>query len=445
MESEQTLPHDLGDNLIMRRAEAGEGERLADFHARIQVDTGEPPPNMEIHAWVMDLMSGAHPHFMPGDFILVEDTVTGEIASSMCLISQVWTYRGVPLKVGQPELVSTREEYRRRGLVREQFRVVHEWSRERGELMQVITGIPWYYRQFGYEMALPMGGSRLGFTPHVPRLAQGAEEPYTLRPATEADLPFIKEMYARESGRNLVASTRDDAFWRYELGGRRPKHLLRNEIRVIETTDGEAVGVLMHKPIVWGPGLVTTFYEVKPGVSWVAVTQSVVRYLAKTGEEYAARDGGTWGAFSFTLGGHHPAYEAISGRLPRVRRPSAWYVRVHDVGAFMRYVGPALEARLPGTPAEGHTGEVTLNFYRSGLRLVFERGRLLDVREWRNTLVEDGNASFPELSFLQLVFGRMSLAELEEVHADCVVRTDEARALLTALFPKQMSNVWPVA
>src|SRR5688572_12257771 len=120
----------------MRRSTTEDAERLADFHALVQIDPGQVPPNMNIHAWIMDLMDGSHPAFHPGDFLLVEDTAIGEIASSTCLISQVWTYGGVPIKVGQPELVSTREEYRRRGLVREQFRVLHELSAARGELMQ---------------------------------------------------------------------------------------------------------------------------------------------------------------------------------------------------------------------------------------------------------------------------------------------------------------------
>jgi hypothetical protein len=429
----------------MRRATSEDAERLADFHALVQIDSGQLPPNMNIHAWMMDLMGGSHPTFDPGDFLLVEDRATGEIASSTCLISQVWTYGGVPIKVGQPELVSTREEYRRRGLVREQFRVLHEWSESRGELMQAITGIPWYYRQFGYDMALPMGGSRLGFAPHVMRLPAGIEDPYKVRPAAQPDIPLIMQMYARESGRNLVAVVRDTAFWRYELEGRRPKSLLRHEIRVIETAASVPVGVMAHKPELWGPGLVCSLYELLPGISWAAVTPSVVRYLARMGEEYAVRDGGAWGAFSFNLGAQHPAYDAITDRLPRQRRPYAWYVRVPDIVAFLSHVAPALEARLAGTAVEGHTGDLTLNFYRSGVRLTFENGRISTIEEWRNTLVEDGSASFPELSFLHLLFGRLSLEQLEEAFTDCVVRTDEARAILNALFPRRVSNVWAAA
>ena len=53
-------------------------------------------------------------------------------------------------------------------------------------------------------------------------------------------------------------------------------------------------------------------------------------------------------------------------------------------------------------------------------------------------------AMFPDLTFLQLLFGFRALAELEAAFPDCVVRTQEARALLDALFPRAPSDVWAV-
>lgn len=65
-------------------------------------------------------------------------------------------------------------EYRRRGLVRAQFDVIHQWSAARGQLVQVISGIPFYYCQFGYEMGLALSGGR-GHRPAVDwLLARGA-------------------------------------------------------------------------------------------------------------------------------------------------------------------------------------------------------------------------------------------------------------------------------
>jgi hypothetical protein len=51
-------------------------------------------------------------------------------------------------------------------------------------------------------------------------------------------------------------------------------------------------------------------------------------------------------------------------------------------------------------------------------------------------------AGFPGLTFLQMVFGYHSLEELLAAFPDAHVDTDEARAILRALFPKKSTNVW---
>jgi len=53
-------------------------------------------------------------------------------------------------------------------------------------------------------------------------------------------------------------------------------------------------------------------------------------------------------------------------------------------------------------------------------------------------------AMFPDRTFLQLLFGFRALEELETTFPDCLARTNEARALIEALFPKIPSDVWPV-
>lgn len=99
----------------------------------------------------------------------------------MNTISQTWSYEGIKFGVGRPELVGTLPEFRNRGLVRLQFEEIHKWSAERGELVQAITGIPFYYRQFGYEMALDLDGRRFGYEAQVPILKDSEAEHYVIR------------------------------------------------------------------------------------------------------------------------------------------------------------------------------------------------------------------------------------------------------------------------
>jgi len=445
-QDKRTLLRDLGDGLVLRRATRADAEALAAFNCEIHCGPGSNDPPESVSAWVKDLASGDHPTFRPGDFTIVEDTKTGEIVSSMCLISQAWAYEEVKFGVGVPELVGTKPEYRRRGLVRAQFEVVHEWSARRKQMLQAIMGIPNFYRQFDYEMALEHHGGRSGSRADVPKLGKGGKEPFRVRRATEGDLPFIARVYRQSMKRYLVWSPRSATVWRYDLDGRRREATERRELRVIESASGDRVGFLTHDRQLWGGALGAGAYELKPGVSWLAVTPSVVRYLAATGEKYAARSKKESGSFGFWLGSEHPAYEVMPWRLPRKRDPYAFYIRVADVPGFLRHIAPVLERRLAESIAVGHTGALKLSFYRDGVRMAFRKGRLVEVGAWTpGQPGEAESASFPGLSFLHLLFGHRSLEELESSYADCYGNGDEAKVLLKVLFPKKASSVWTLS
>jgi hypothetical protein len=445
--SKIALPRELGDGLVLRRVKRKDIEALVAFNARIHGNIETKEPDERVGVWTRDLLEKPHPSFEKRDFTVVEDTSTGMIVSSLALISQTWSYGGIPFGVGRPEIVGTDPKYRRRGLVRAQFEVIHQWSAERGQLVQAITGIPYYYRQFGYEMGLALGGGRLGYLPHVPELKEGENEPYVLRAATIKDIPFLAELYESASLRYLVNCIRDEVTWRYDIEGKSEQNVNRSEIQIIESDEGVAVGFLVHPISNWGPTLALQQYEVKPGVSWAAVTPSVIRYMKATGEAYYERDKGrVFGAFGFWLGSDHPVYEVIPDKLPRVRQPYAYYIRVADLVGFISHIAPVLEERLEDSLLVGHSGELKISFYRDGLKLVFKAGSLVKVERWQPEEPEQsGDVTFPELVFLQLLFGYRSLEELEFAFADCYSDSDEATALLNVLFPVQASNVWPVA
>jgi len=443
----QELIRDLGDGLIVRRSTRADADALAAFNGQIHARPEAREPDAGITAWTRDLLSQPHPTFHLDDFTIVEDTRTGAIVSSLNLISQTWSYDGIPFGVGRPELVGTLPPYRQRGLVRTQFDEIHRWSAERGEKVQSITGIPYFYRQFGYEMALTLHGGRIGEKSDVPRLKEGETDPYRVRPATNADLRFIATIYDAAAQRYLVTCARNEAIWTYELRGRSAANGCRHQLCVVETADGKPVGYLAHRPLlVRDRSIFLTDYELASGVSWLAVTPSVVRYLEAIGEDYARQTGqGEFGAFDLSLGPEHPAYDVLGNRLPRTYPPYAWYLRVAEVSDFLRLVAPALERRLERSVAVGHSGEVKIGFYRSGVRLTFERGRLTGVDDWKQTSAEISDARFPDLTFLQLLFGYRSLDELQHAFSDCQVPNNDARVILKAIFPKSPSRVWPVA
>lgn len=439
----QELRCELGDGLVLRRATVADIDELAAFHSALHRQAGDEEPEECLAAAVKDLMKGDHPTCTAGDFTVVEDMATGKVVSSLCLIPQTWSYRGMELRVGRPELVATHPDYRNRGLIRTQFDVIHEWSTERGHVVQAITGIPYFYRQFGYEMAMTLGGARVGYAANLPKLCQGETEAYRLRPASESDLEFMARTHEYGTARYLVTCRRDEQMWRYELQGRSVDSTERRVFHVIEATDGTRVGYLARSGRLVHGGIGVATYELKPGISWSAVSPSVMRLLWELGEELAAEHPGQeMKRLAFWLGLEHPAYQVLDRRLPHTSKSYAWYVRVPDVLAFLRRISLVLEERLALSALVGHSGELKISFYRTGIRLQFKEGRLANLSSWRPTPGDGGDAAFPNLVFLQLLFGYRTPDELRYAFPDCWASSDEAQSLLEILFPRQESQIW---
>ena len=447
---------DLGGGLILRRASRDDAEAVAAFNSRVHLSSGGPfeqrEPHRGVAAFTRDLMSGNHPTCDASDFTVIEDTTTGSIVSSVCLIGQRFSYEGVELDAGLPELVGTHPDYRRRGLVKEQFDVIHRWSKERGHLMQAIAGIPYYYRRFGYEMAVYMGEGRRVYVQDLPgrpssgHEGQGSPRSYHLRPATASDARFLSHLDNRSRGRYLLTSSRDEGLWRYEVAGRDPESDESLEVRIVENAAGEPAGYVCHTRALRDGTLEVDGYELANGVSWLEVTPFVLSGLAEIGHKYAS-DEKKLASLTFALGEHHPLYDAIpEPPLYRLDRNDhyAFYVRVPDLPEFLRHVGPVLERRLEASVAAWHTGEIKVSFYGGGFRLDLERGRLSAVEHWSPTVEEEGNAAFPDLTFLQLLFGHRSLEELDRAFADCSPGKGNVRVLLGALFPRRPSALWPI-
>ncbi|HJR79542.1 MAG TPA: GNAT family N-acetyltransferase [Anaerolineales bacterium] len=444
---QQTILRDLGDGLVMRRSAPQDADALAEFNRAIHSDNEQDGHCLS--AWTRDLLSGAHPTFRTDDFTVIEESSTGSIISTMNLISQIWSYEGIKFGVGRPELVGTLPEFRNRGLVRLQFEEIHKWSAERGEMVQAITGIPFYYRQFGYEMALDLDGRRFGYEAQLPKLKDGETEPYTIRPADESDLPFIEKLYEQTKARSMIACERTPKYFRYELTAHK-NHcwcncVIEDKRSSPRDADGELVGFFRHPAYNRHHSMVADRYELKPGVSWLDATPSVARYLWAKGQEFAERDGGEFNAFGFLLGAAHPAYEALGDRLSIIRDPYAWYIRVPDLRSFLKHIKPVLEKRLAESIAVHHSRDLRISLYRTGLQIVIDHGTITAIESWKPTPKEEGDAAFPGLTFLQLLFGYRSFEELKYAFADCWCDSDEVRLLLDILFPKKLSHVYPIA
>ena len=440
---------ELGGGLLQRWSTPDDTEHIAQLCGFVFRDREVEPLNINAIEAVRRHTSGNFPFMGPGDYSVIEDTTKegNTLVACTCLWRLEWEYEGIAFRVGQPEFVVTHPDYRNRGLIRKLFEMLHARSEAEGHLAQAITGISYFYRQFGYEYALELEGRRVTYLSLIPKAKESAPEPYSLRIATSEDIPLLIDLYNRQRSSSMIWNITSERFWRYHIEeDPNPSVSGKNMcVRMIVDNEGKVQGYLLLAIRRRGKGLHVYALDIAEGVSWHEVVPSLLRALQTYGMQIPAvgSDVPPLDEISFFLGSQHPVYEVLGETLaPFYEPPYAWYVRVPDVHSFIRHITPVLEKRLANSPAAFHTGEFTLDLFRDGIHIVFDKGHITRVEPWRAPVYKNtADASCPALVFLQLLFGYRSLDELRYAYPDVRLENNNAAVLLNALFPKKFSWV----
>jgi len=423
-------PRPLGDGLWLQTARnARDAERVAAFNASVHRDEA-------IGVFTRWKLSGTHPAVTFSDCLFVEDTNSGEIVSSLCLMPQTWTYEGIPLRVGEVSLVGTHPAYRGRGLIRAQMDVIARMLGDRDCLLSCIEGIPYFYKQFGYEYAIPLGSCARLELDQVPPLAEGQQEPVTIRGMNLAtDLREVMALYDAHAAELHIVSVRDEALWRHQEAA--PPGIPEPPATYVVEDDAGVSGYFRARKNMWGPLLEFCEAVVRRGGqtwgsqdAWLAVLR-FGRELAMTCD---------YAKLCFALPQSHPLLTIARHLGAEAERQYAWQVRVVDYAAFLQHIGPALERRLAHSLLAGFTGHLDINTMPRVLRLQFANGRVAAVAEATGSESPAGLRMPPPL-LTQLMLGYRSCQQLMECSLDAWVHP-QVRSLVDILFPEVESFVY---
>ena len=444
-----TEPELLPGGLRLRSATLADVEQIADLSAIHHVPDGSPPDE-DVRIFVREMLTRPNPQTSLADSLLIDDPATGDIAAKLVMLSHRLTYDGVPFGRGRVEYVTTATAYRGRGLMTVLMDRYHRISAERGEQVQIISGIHNYYRQFGYEYALPKAPFRSLDRNRLPPVETGRD--LRFRRAASTDIPLLLKLTRTGNARWLVAGDVTAEDWRHELEGMTDANAWRPIVTIVEEADGRPLGAAYTIGRLADHALVTEWCEVAESVAWDRIGPALLRHLEGVGA--GLHDRGLhfvngppdrdFRRHALAIGDGHPLTDLLENRLEPMRNRQALYVRVADLPAFLRTIAPALERRLAASTTHGdHTGDLRVSLYKGGIRLGFVLGHLAEVEPWHDLRTSRNDALFHGLTFLQLLFGYRSMTELEHAFPDCRALNDPAYALLEILFPKRPSWVWP--
>jgi predicted N-acetyltransferase YhbS len=332
------------------------------------------------------------------------------VVSTLTLLDEVVDIDGIAVPAGQVELVATDAQYEGRGIVRALMSWAHERSRQRGHLLQVMVGIPFFYRQFGYEYAIPMPPWRpLIAVPPPPR-------DLGIRRATTADIPALQALQAHTQSRVDVKMGHTPACWQWLLEGtsstlwiaerdgtacgvaRQPTSSEPMVAELACSDDAAALGLIAH--VAAGS---TTPPLIQHGVG---VTEGVEPYLGD------ATDKAEW-----------------------------YYARVERIAPLLTRLAPVLQARLRAAGLGGRDHHVLLSSWRSHVRFTIGPSGLEILAEGaaEQAPVSKGGSGVPPDALASLVLGPYGALGLEQRLADC--HLGDQRELMHVLFPPRTADL----
>ena len=350
------------------------------------------------------------------------------VVSSICLLPIRWAYEDVVLNVAELGIVGTRKEYRRRGLIRQQVAVFERRLHERPYHLAVIEGIPYFYRQFGYEYSVPLNRACHLELKRIPDLKEGEQEAATIRPMGEADIPQALAFCAASSRALLLHESRDRDDWLFPecLSETNPD---RTQSYLVEQ-EGKAVGYFRLRPTRKEDQRVPCREMSDMGYD---ASMSALRFMKRQAQQEGAENG-------LALAG--PASSAavrIANYLGADERtPYAWQIRIPDRARFLQRIAPVLERRLANSMMAGLTQTLKLNFYVETVELAFESGRVTRIASTGPT--DDSGVRIPPHPAVRMLTGYMSLQEIAAYRLDCRIRP-ESWPIVDILFPKMESHV----
>jgi len=363
----------------------------------------------------------------------------GVMVTVLNSIPHTWNYEDIPLRNLELGWVGTLKEYRRKGLNKLLYTHFEHLLLSYPYDISTIQGIPYYYRQFGYDFVIPMDHTVWTRTNQIQPIDEKNLPDYmklNIRPAEKTDIPSMMKLLDELNQKLLIYASRSPELW--ELQETMKKQWENDFQTYVVLDDSKTIGYFrLVKKIT---------KDSFPNKSTMTVIESsiptfngVLRTLQFLYAEAVQDD-------ISLIGSQGPSFNTLSRIMVNIGgRGKPWWkyqVRITNMANFLQKISPVLERRLIGSMFEGLTYDVILNTFQNCYKLKFANGKVVDVSDLGPQQVDENQAfRAPPIDLTRLVLGAYSIKELEQNNIDFIVRGD-VRLITEALFPKKESSVY---
>lgn len=353
----------------------------------------------------------ASPGGLAGIVVVERD---GKVVATATLLDEQVRVGQVVLPAGQIELVASARDAEHRGYVRAVMDWCHQLSAVRGHVVQVMIGIPNFYRQFGYEYAIPMH-PLAPLTREVPSSAD-----FDIRRATENDIAAMNAVQEATQASFDVAMPHQDDCWRWLLGGTNT---------TLWVAEREVAGALSIDGVV----------RVAGDDDWYALGELATRAAEATSTilrsfQQRAASGAEINVFA------RPHVPGLLDLLDAPERAEWYYVRIVDPSVLFEALRPELSARLAASEGIAESGEGLISSFRSHVRFQWDAAGVGPMQSGGplQAPVSAGGSGIPLQALAALIF-ECGAAGIEQRFPDASL--GKQADLMQSLFPSRSADL----
>lgn len=371
-------------------------------------------------------------------WFIAQEKDSDTIIAAFALIPWAWEFQGLKLKIAEMGIVGTRENWRKKGIMRELNKEFDNTLKQDEFDFAVIQGIPGFYHKLGFYYSITFE-NHINVPLHIiPEKIENSS--YRFSRAGLDDIPFMMEQDEIYRDFFSISVLRDEQTWKYLM-----THSLKteygSEFWILENNDEK---FCFRVPLNgFGKGLIVS--EISEYISPDALEAVLVFCRQKAIEQNKPY-------IRLNLHNESTAGRAAISMGAEPGKPYAWQIKIHDRIKLLEKMSPVLEKRMENSCFKNFTGNLRLDFFQSGIDLKWEKSRLKSVSGADNEQCPN-TFCINEDMFPALCLGHRTWQELQHnrpdifpayqyLRPDVFTASEKTGLLIDTLFPKLKSWVY---
>ena len=356
-------------------------------------------------------------------FLYIKDNEKNRMVSSICLAPLDWVINGIKMPICEMEFVGTLEEYRGRGFIKILNELYEKIMHQKGYILSVIRGIPFYYRSLGYEFVSSLDER---ITIPVSQIPEKENKHIKIRKATDDDLALIESNYSQFHKKFFIYNIFNPECFKFKYLNDQFNSEIRSSFIFEEngvTTNYFSLGMSYDNEN----------YEINSSNLNEQESIALLQFIRNLGN-YKEPDNITLSVSEVT-----PLYTNILSLGGKPLYTYGWQLKIQNLIDFFNLTKSMFEHRLKQSNFKDLTKILRISDYQSTFELEFEAGilRNIDVKqEYPNPQITD--VRVPGSFLFKLVLGDRTINELNYIIKDAMVNPS-IKTLIETMFPKQVS------